>query len=47
MSVSVVVVVGVGGVGGGGSQRGRRVVVDYCCSSRHFISSEISISPPY
>lgn len=45
MSVSVVVVV-VGG-GGGGSQRGRRVVVDYCYSSRHFISSEISISPPY
>lgn len=31
-----------GAVGGG-----RRVIADYCYSSRHFISSEISISPPY
>lgn len=32
---------------GGGCRRGRRVIADYCYSSRHFISSEISISPPY
>lgn len=27
--------------------QGRRVIADYCYSSRHFISSEISISPPH
>lgn len=32
---------------GRGSEGGRRVITDYCYSSRHFISCEISISPPY
>lgn len=30
-----------------GVRGGRRVIADYCYSSRHFISREISISPPY
>lgn len=33
--------------GGGGGCRGRRVIADYCYSSRHFISLEIGIAPPY